>query len=252
MRVDQAQIIAFLRFWEEIPDRTRKGDAKKAWKDDLRRQVARLPAATVGPFTDIWRRRYEEQEASRGLVASRAGSLFVFVGIITTGAAIVGTSLASVHPVLLLLIVATGGCLLYSAVAAAFLAVRSQQVATWEVPRVDADATIDQRALDTTYAVEIVAAAEQNRSTLADRVSYLRDAQLWALIAVLLIAILAPLSVVAAITKSGPAVAGPSPSAGPVVTLPPAQATTSAGSAPSRTIASQRPVPATRSPAASH
>ncbi len=95
---------------------------------------------------------------------------------------------------------------------------------TWEVPRVDPTDATDKRSLAVTYALEIVAAAQQNKLTLR-KVAYLADAQRWARRAVILVVVLAILSVAVAATK--PPSAPSSSAVTPTPTLQPGQGTPS-------------------------
>lgn len=235
-----------LWFWQVLKDETKKGESKKAWKEELRTRVAAMSQESLAPYTEILRRRYEEQQVTRASVATRAGSLFIFLGILTTGATIVAGSITTTSPIVFWLIVLVGILLLGSAFAAAFLAVRSQQVESWEAPSVRPEDGFDKRALDLTYAVEVMAAGEQNRLTLSNSVAYLRDAQAWARVALLWVVLLAPLAVAAAATKpTTPGLPVAAPSVGPSVapslaptllqtsTPAPAPPSTPSGAAPS-------------------
>jgi hypothetical protein len=215
------EVVAFLRFWDRLPDATLKGDAALARRSELELQVHRLRDGALADFTETWRRRYEEQATVRSAVASRAAGLLVFTGVVTTGAALLATSFTGAAGWLIVLIIAVGAGLLYAAIAAGFLALRAQEVAPRAVPRSEVGEAADGRTLTASDAVEVMAAAEQDRSSLATALDYLAGAQKWALIALLLISLLAPLSLIAAMTKPAATTGGPSPTAGPRVTLPP-------------------------------
>lgn len=218
-------VIASLRFWEALSDETKKGDEKEAWKHQLRAELEVIDDEPLASLTEISRRRYEEQEAARGSVSSRGTSLLLFVGVVTTGATLVGGSLESVSPFILAATLVVGAFLLYACLAVAFLAIRAQEVTTWEVPRVDPTDATNKRSLAVTYALEVVAATQQNKPTLGNRVAYLADAQRWARRAVILVVVLAILSVAAAATK--PPSTPSTPAVTPVPTLQPSQATPS-------------------------
>ena len=214
-------VIASLWFWETLSDGTKKDDEKKAWKLQLRAELEAIDDETLAGLTEISRRRYEEQEATRGSVASRGTSLLLFVGVITTGATLVGGSLESVLPLVFVATLVAGAFLLYACLAVAFLAIRAQEVTMWEVPRVDPTDATSKRSLAVTYAVELEAATQQNKLTLRNRVAYLADAQRWARRAVILVVVLAILSVAAAATK--PPSTPSTPAVTPVPTLQPGQ-----------------------------
>jgi hypothetical protein len=214
-------VVAELRFWETLNDETLKGGEKEHWKHQLRVDLEAIDDDALASLTEISRRRYEEQEATRGSVASRGTSLLLFVGVITTGATLVGGSLESVLPVVLVATLVAGALLLYACLAVAFLAIRAQEVTMWEVPHVDPTDAVNKRSLAVTYALEIEAAAQQNKLTLRNRVAYLANAQRWARRAVILVVVLAILSVAAAATK--PPSAPSSPPVTPAPTLQPGQ-----------------------------
>ena len=129
------EVVAFLRFWDRLPDATLKGDAAQARRSELELQVDRLRDGALADFTETWRRRYEEQATVRTAVASRVAGLLVFTGVVTTGAALLATSFTGAAGWLIVLIVAVGAGLLYAAIAAGFLALRAQEVAARAVPR---------------------------------------------------------------------------------------------------------------------
>lgn len=188
----------FLLFWGPVPDTTKGGEAKTAWQREVRQALAERTDETLDAFAARWQARYDETESARSTVTTRANSLLLFVGVITTGAGLSAQSLASAPGTLVAGFVVLGIPLLYAAVAAAVLAVRAQLVGQWDTPRIDvADAT-DERAVKLKYAVEIFIAAEQNRARLRRPVGFLRDGQYYAIAGITLIALLAILSVTAA------------------------------------------------------
>lgn len=231
-RMASREVVVFLRFWEHLADRTKKGDARKAWKRDLRRPLEALPADVLAVVVESARRRFDAQQASRASLATRAGLLLVFAGVAGTAAMFVAATLTFVAPIALILLAVVGAGLLYAAIATAVLAVRSQPLGLWEVPRLDLEDGTDQRSLVLADTVEVLAANDQNRATLANAAAYLDEAQRWALIGIVLIALLAPLSVLATAGRSAPggvvslgspepgASHSPQPPSG--VTLPPA------------------------------
>jgi hypothetical protein len=215
-------VIESLWFWETLSDETKKGDEKKAWKLQLRAELEAIDDEALAGLNEITRRRYEELEGARGSVSGRGTSLLLFVGVVSTGATLVGGSLESVSPVILGATLFDGALLLYACLAVAFLAIRAQEVTMWEVPRVDPTDATNKRSLAVTYAVELEAATQQNKLTLRNRVAYLADAQRWARRAVILVVVLAILSVAAAATK--PSSTPSAPAVTPVPTLQPGEA----------------------------
>ncbi len=206
--MDRQYIIDSLRFWTTFPDETKKGEEKRAWKAELRTTIDRMDDETCRSYAEVVRRQYAEQEATRASVASRGSALLLFVGVISTGATVVAASLETSAPVVLGLALVFGACLLYACLAVAFLAVRAQEVATWEVPAIYPKDSPDARTLAVSDAVELAVAYEQNKSGLRHIVAYLADAQRWARRAIILVVILAVLSVAATATKPAGSAAG--------------------------------------------
>jgi hypothetical protein len=215
--VTPGNVVAFLRFWESFPEIEGHLDAEA--KKALRVRLEKLDDKSLATYTEFLRGRYDEQQASAASVASRGGSLFVFVGLLTTGATILAGLATPANPFLLWPVLVLGFFLLYATFAAAFLAVRSQQVSMWAVPRLSPEDATSKRALNLTFAVELMAAVEQNKKTQRHLVAYLRDGQLWARLVLLLVVLLAPIPVIAAATT--PRAATASATASPPVTSAP-------------------------------
>ncbi len=211
--MDRKFIRDTMRFWDTFPDERKKGDAAKQFEAEIRTAVEKMDDDARVKFAEIARRQYAEQEATKASVASRASALLLFVGVISTGTTVVGASLATALPVVLVLVVVVGACLLYACLAVAFLAVRAQEVATWVAPAIYPDDAMTSRVLTVKEAVEHAVSYQQNKAGVRHLVAYLADAQRWARRAVILVVVLAMLSVLAAATKplpSSPAAAGPS------------------------------------------
>jgi hypothetical protein len=221
----------FLKFWGPLQDDTRSGDEKKTWKADLRRQLDTRDDKTLDAFAARMQARYDEIETTRGSIATRANSLLLFVGVLTTGAGLIAQALVGAPWPLVALFVFFGALLLYSTLAAAVLAVRAQLVSNWDVPWINhADAT-DERAVKVIYAVEILVAVEQNKVRVRRPVAFLRDGQKYAIAAIAFIAVLAALSVAAAMLR--PPTYAADPGASPVpsaLAVPPSPSPTTAPS----------------------
>lgn len=215
----------FLAFWGPLPDDTYRGDQKTAWERDLRRDLWSRDDDTLDAFAARWQARYDEIEATRGTITGRAGSLLLFVGVLTTGAGLIAPALSGAPALIVGLFIIVGILLLYSGVAAAVLAVRAQRVGQWDSPRIDMGDAADQRSLRLKYATEIYVAAEQNRLRLRRPVGMLRDGQLFAMGGIIFIALLAVLSVTAAIVKP------PAPAAAPVASPAPSATASPSSSA---------------------
>lgn len=241
--IDRDELVAFLKFWGPLEDTTKTGDEKKAWKADLRGQLETRDDETLDAFAARMQARYDEDQATRHSVAGRANSLLLFVGVLTTGAALIADSLVGAPWPLVVAFVIVGASLLYCTLAAAVLAVRAQLVGNWDVPWMNLTDATDEHAIKVIYATEILVAVEQNKIRVRRPVAFLRDGQKYGIAAIALIAALAVLSVMAAIVKPpGAADAGtPRPSSAPAASpAPPSQ---SASPEPSSTVVTTPAVP---------
>lgn len=160
-----------------------------------------LPDKSLDAFAARMQARYDEIETTRGSIAAWADSLLLFVGVLTTGAALIAQSLVGVPWPSSRCSYFFGALLLYSTVAAAVLAVRAQLVSNWDVPWINHAGVTDERAVKVIYAVEILVAVEQNKVRVRRPVAFLRDGQKYAIAAIAFIAVLAALSVAAAMLK---------------------------------------------------
>lgn len=204
-----------LLFLGRLPDETRKGEDKRSWERELRRELGARDDATLDAFAARWQARYDEIEATRGTITTRTNSLLLFVGVLITGAGLIAQSIAGAPGPFVLLLVLVGIPLLYSGVAAAVLAVRAQRVGRWDSPRVDVVDAANERSVRLQYAVEIYVAAEQNRLRLRAPVGMLRDGQLYAILGIALVAAIVALSVSATLVKPTGSVIGPLASPAP-------------------------------------
>lgn len=191
----------FLMFWGPVPDETKAGTERAEWERETRESLGRRDNATLDDFASRCQARYDETEATRSTITTRANSLLLFVGVLTTGGSLIAQSLAKAPGPLVIGLVVLGVLLLYAAVAAVVLAVRAQLVGHWDTPRIDVEAAVGERSVKLTYAVEIYIAAEQNRARLRRPVSFLRDGQYYAIAGTVLVALLASLSVAAALVR---------------------------------------------------
>jgi len=118
-------------------------------------------------------------------------------------AAIAGSTLVGAAAIWVILFFVGAAVLLYSATATAFLALRVGQVRQWTsaVPDPKEIGTRKQ-SLALHRAVETCVSSHRNAVVLRDPVGYLRDAQAYALIAVISVAFLAMVSTGASVTKS--------------------------------------------------
>lgn len=245
------QLRDFLVFWEKLPDLAfPPGAEKDAWIAVLRVRVGRIPDDALTDFVDVWRRRYEQSEADRVSSAARGNALLTLVGVIIAATTLIVSSAAKALLFWQAATVVIGLLLLVAVAATVVLAIRVQQVSNWDVPRVEPEGASSVRELRVTEAVEFMAAAEQNRKRISNVIGYLRDAQRWALVAIMLLVALAPTAVIASFTKPPETSPSPSPVASPAWTTVPSMSPTGA---PSPTaVASPTPAlppsPADRSP----
>jgi len=144
-----------------------------------------------------------------------------------------------------------GAFLLVSIVAVTVLAVRAHLVSNWDIPWINHEGATDERAVRVIYATEILVAVEQNKIRIRGPVALLANAQKYAFAAIAFLAILAVLSVTAAIFKP-PAedddeAAGASPS--PAASMAPPSPSASPYPSPTVAITPLAPSPsATASP----
>jgi hypothetical protein len=218
--MNKKYVVDTLRFWDAFPDERKQGEAAVVLEAGIRASVEAMDDDARGQFVEIARRQYEEQDATRASVTSRASTLLLFVGVISTGATVVAASLQTAQPLILIAILIDGAALLYACLAVAFLAVRAQEVATWTGPAIYAKQGTSAQALKATDAVEHAVAWEQNKPGIQHLVGYLLNAQRWARRAIILVVILAVLSVAAAATKPP---APPTPGSVPAATAAPTQ-----------------------------
>lgn len=203
-----------LLFMGRLEDETKSGADKSEWKARLRRELGSRDDKTLDALSARLQHRYDEIEATRASVHARANSLLLFVGVITAGAGLIGQSLTSAPTLLVAAFVVVGLLLLYSIVGATVLAVRANLVSNWDTPWIDHQEATDERAIRVLYATEILVAVEQNKIRVRRTVAFLANAQQYAGAAIALLALLAMLSVTAAILKP--------PGGGPAASEPPA------------------------------
>lgn len=190
-----------LLFLGRIEDKTKTGANKAEWKAGLRRELWSRDDKALDALSARMQSRYDEIEATRGSVYMRANSLLLFVGIITTGAGLIGQSLTGAPTPLVVAFVIDGLFLLYAIVGTAVLAVRAHLVSNWDTPWIKHEEAIDERAIRVLYATEILVAVEQNKIRIRGPVAFLANAQRYAFAAIAFLALLAVLSVTAAILK---------------------------------------------------
>jgi len=255
VKINDQSLRQFLRFWRRIPPAERPEESE-TWQQATKATLERLPDDVLDTLTEDASRAYDEVEAARGSASTRATALLVVVAVLNGLAALTATTLEGAHPILALAYVAVAAALGYFAVGTAFLAIRAQQVTTWHTPHVRPRDIGGARHYRKLRAFEIYTASRLNRHGLRDVIGYLRDAQVYALITIVLLATLTVVAATTSATKpAAPAVPG-TPAPSPVVQPTPIESgkpsptlasSASVTSLPSAPTASPRPV----SPAAS-
>ena len=133
------------------------------------------------------------------------------------------------------LFVIFGAVVLYSAMGTAVLALRGGGVRAWTDSNLTPDEMKNPRTSRIERAHQEYVVARQNRQVAAVGVGYLRDAQTWAVIAVVALAGLAATATLASLTKD------PSPEAPPIVGSP--AAVSSGGTVPTVLFPLSSPAP---------
>lgn len=185
---------------QEVQD----GEAKIAWKNDVRRHLTALSTEDLDSVSALWIARLEESEATRVSVNSRANNLLLFVGVLTTGAALVARTLESADSSWALATIVVGALLLWGALSTAVLAVRAQRVGVWDSPWIDIGELQNSKSLRVERVVQLYVAAHQNKNRLRGPVGLLAHAQSYALVSLFLVASLAILSVLAPPSSAEP------------------------------------------------
>lgn len=213
---------ADVNFLEVLPDDTLEGGALKARKAEHHAVSAAMAEPQRRAYLEMARRWYAEQDGTKSSITSRASSLMLFVGVISTGATLVVSSVSTPVEILRWLVVAVGAALLFACVAIAFGAVRAQGVRRYTAPFLSPEAAAAAgTALDVEEAAEYAVALEQNKKILANLVAYLDYAHKWARRAVVLIALLASLALAAAVVKPAAGAASPASDAAPAAPTSP-------------------------------
>jgi len=225
MKVNGQPLHRFVFFWLPItPPHLRTGEDRDecfdpTWVRLANKRLAKLAAPELETLTEDWRRDLASQESAKSSAESRANALLLTVGLVNGLAAIVGSTLAGAALIWVILFLIGGVLLVYSATATAFLSLRVGQVRQWTSATIDPrDVKGSGEGLALQRAVYTCIASHRNAVVLRDPVGYLRDAQTFALVAVVAVAILAIISTAAALTR-GPSPSPNAPAASPSVTL---------------------------------
>jgi hypothetical protein len=221
-----------LLFLGRLEDKTKSGTAKAEWKAGLRHELGSRDDKTLDALSARMQGRYDEIEATRASVYMRANSLLLFVGIIVTGAGLIGQSLTGAPAPLVVAFVIDGLFLLYAIVGTAVLAVRAHLVTNWDTPWIKHEESTDERTIRVLYATEILVAVEQNKIRIRGPVAFLSNAQQYAIAAIAFLALLAVLSVMAAVLKPPAPVAAPGAGASTVPSVSPVLPSSSPSSSP--------------------
>jgi hypothetical protein len=223
-------------FWEELPVEVLKGSDLRQRKAEHVATIATMAPTVRKQYLDMVRRWYAEQDATRTSITSRAATLMLFVGVITTGATLVAANLQTGVDALRIALFVVGGLLLYACVAIAFGAVRAQGIARFTSPSLTPNEVVAAgRNLDIEEAAEYATAYEQNQPILANQAAYLKFGHLWARRAIILAVMLAILVVASAATKPPPSGAASAPVGTPSASALPAATPVPASPVPTAT-----------------
>lgn len=252
MKINDQPIRQFLSFWRRIKPEERPEDAA-SWREGTRAAIDRLPDDVLDVLIEDSYRAYDEIEAARGSATARASALLVVVAVLNGLAALTATTLAGAHPILAAAYVGVALVLGFFAVGTAVLAIRAQQVATWNRPHVRPDDIAGARHHRLLRAFDVYVASRLNRHGLREVVGYLRDAQVYALTTIFLLATLTVVAATTAATKPSNQEPVATPTSSPIVSPTPAGSETPSPtpvsspritSAPSTPAASPQPAPA--------
>lgn len=247
MKINDQPIRQFLTFWRRIKPEERP-EASASWEEATRAAIERLPDGVLDVLIEDSYRTYDEIEAARGSATARASALLVVVAVLNGLAALTATTLSGAHPILATAYVGVVLVLGFFAVGTAVLAIRAQQVATWNRPHVRPADIAGSRHHRLLRAFDVYVASRLNRHGLREVVGYLRDAQAYALITIFLLATLTVVAAATAATKPSNQEAVGTPTQSPIVGPTPAGSET-----PSPTLVSSPGITSALSaPAASH
>lgn len=222
MTVNDQPLKDFLLFWLPIKPPYQKPKAgeedkrpeefREGWSAAQREALRGLSNDQLDSFCEEWQRRNQSVEATKSSSESRANALLAVIGLLNGLAAIASGSLAGASMPWPPLFVVFGAVVLYSAMGTAVLALRVGGVRAWTDSNLTPDEMKNPRTSRIERAHQEYVVARQNRHVAAVGVGYLRDAQTWAVIAVVALAGLAATATLASLTKNpslqAPAIVG--------------------------------------------
>ncbi len=194
-------LIRFLYFWEKLYPKWAEGRMPEDEQDEIRQRLKDVKDQSLQVLIKSWEDLYQSLCNDLAAVRTRAASLLSATGIIAGVVALVtplGTwlavnlrfkSAAAIGLGVMILIVI--GALLYCGVAAAFLAVRAQEVGPWSLIVMRIHPSRDKHDNEIEYGHSIYVASMENKDILRRiYVRYLNDAQLYFRLLVIVLAVL--------------------------------------------------------------
>jgi hypothetical protein len=194
MRVNGQPLWQFLAFTRPIPSYN-DAEREPSWAADRRTEVGKLSDEALLEAITIWARAFEQSEADKASLRSRAGSLVGSVAILTGLTSIAGSVGASAPTTVAVATIAVAVLAAYCTVASVFLAIRVHQVGMTRTVHVRPTDMTAVRTGRVSYAATLYVATRRNRLRDHELAGYLRDAQTYALLAVLLVGILTVIKV---------------------------------------------------------
>lgn len=249
----------FLAFWVRITEAPSPATSA-AWPDGsgIPEVFTDTWAATTGQAIDTekqdviqellkeWQRAYDDVEATRTSVHTRANNLMLFAGILGGAGTLSLSALSGASVIVALTFAAVGLALAFFAVGTVFLAIRAQQIDVWTRTRLPPKAGHTKDGLERERAKDLYIAGRRNEAAAQLKVEYLARAQRFSLITLGLLVALSAVTWFAVVTKAEPPpglAENPLPSLGSGE-IRPSPGATSAPIAPTPAIPTQAAQPA--------
>ena len=169
----------------------------------LRQDVERLSDDELRVATEIWLRDLADVELTRSSAAQRGQNMLLVVGALTALVAL-ATPAISGSGLPTAMVLAGILVLLFFALGTARLGLRAQEVTNWTRVRISPQSATPLHNLQVEYAVDLLISVDDNRERNRAVVGYLLDAQKYAFITVVLVALLGLASVFSTAQASRP------------------------------------------------
>jgi hypothetical protein len=227
LEVNDQSLGQFLAFWRPISPPT--PDELEAWRardEAARTDILSLADPELVVYEAAWTSQEIEVEETRRSLNDRSNLLIAISAVFAALGTLATNALDEVGPVAVAVFGLAAIPLVWCAIATLYLAIRTVQVGTWTRSELQPTKSTA-RKLRREVAADRYVAVLRNRETLRLRVGYLRDAQtfaLWALVALAMLAVVA-LAIIAIRESSrypgGAPVPNPTASATPTSTTSP-------------------------------